>query len=185
MKSALMFRLLFLSIALAVVIWMIRLLSAENIQGAFEALGLQPGNGSLHAARPLAPGEERFNLCPTRIVEFAWEGAQPEARRAIAEQKDGMRVQWMAFDPAAKQIDTIAVEKWLSRHCQVALRQVPETDLPVGAETQRLSIRYFDGSQLAVDEIGGHYFKMNNSQYDSADFAEALKELRELASLAP
>jgi hypothetical protein len=188
--------------ALVGVVWAIKTLNSGAMNQAFDALGLQAGGagspGLQAAGRPLQPGEERFNLCPTRIVGFVWNGSSPEGRKAIEEKKDGIKMHWMAQSSVGgdREIAYLEIEKWLTSHCQIVVRLKPNQPAdqaagePVdksvaGAEKARenLEIAYVDSSRKSIETLGPQTFRLDGKIYESPDFADALKELRDAAQL--
>jgi len=175
--------------ALVAVVWLIRTLNSGGFDKAFDTLGLQAGGagspGLQAAGRPLKPGEERYNLCPTRIVGFIWNAENSSTRRSIEEKQVGAKMHWMAHDPAEREVSYLDIEKWLTSHCQIVVRPLP----PAAAEAPKagprfpLEIHYVDGSRKSIEQIGVHVFRINGQTVDSEDFAQALTELRNAAQL--
>lgn len=185
-------RLVLMVIALVAVILLIRNLNSGSMDKAFNTLGLQAGGagspGLQAAGRPLLPGEERYNLCPTRITGFIWNAENPGTRRSIEEKQIGAKMHWMVYEPAEREISYLEIEKWLTSHCQIVVRPAP-APTPAGAANTTagphfpLEIHYVDGSHKSFEQIGAHLFRIEGQAFDSDDFALALAELRNTAQL--
>jgi hypothetical protein len=193
-KASLLIKILFLVAVLVVVIGGIRGLNPQNIEKAFDAIGVEAGNSQspgfqAAGSRPLQPGEERFNLCRTRIIGAQW----PNGNR-VEEAKDGLKLKWMADDPEPREISSIEVEKWLSRHCQVIVKAIDPAKLASDGEVEKASakgdpnighylVRYVDGTDLKISTANGVIFKIGDKAVESTDLHDALAELRETVQL--
>ncbi len=183
MKSLFYLKIIVMVGMLIGIIYSIRSMNAGKVQTAFEALGIQSGNhqnpGFQAANRPLQPGEENFNLCQTRVHAIAW---SPE--RKVEEERDGLKLRWMAFDPQPRELNYMAIEKWLSAHCQVAVMPIPS---PTVGYRPLITIQYIDGKDLKI-EIGtdGTYLAQLEKPkvFSSQDLTDALKELEGIAQFS-
>lgn len=185
MKPAFVIKIFILTFMLLGVLWAIRSMKAENVERAFDALGLQSGGagspGLQAAGRSLEPGEERFNLCPTRVRGIDFNG-----KRQIEESKDALKVTWMAVDPRLREISTLDIEKWLTHHCQVVIRLIQDPEVASsGPDHPSLDFQYVDGTKLKFSRVGERIFKTDKMSFESADFAAALVELQQLAQFQP
>lgn len=175
-------------LALAGVLWSMRSLNTQNIEKAFDALGLQAGGagspGFQAAGQILSPGEERFNICRTRItaIEFG-------SQRRIEESNAGLKVTWKAVDPRMREISTLDVEKWLTGHCQIVIKpalgvagDLGEGNLkPIGS----VEFKFVDGTKLSVQRLGEQRFKIESRVFESPDLQMALLELQQNAQFQP
>lgn len=186
MKPTFALKIAFMILALVMVVGVIRGLNSQNMEKAFESLGLSPGNaespGIQPGSRALQPGEERFGLCRTRIVAITW----PDGRK-IEERKDGLKLTWTAADPANREVSYLDVEKWLSRHCQVIVRAADPGSL--GAMTPLaggpILIKYVDGNQSKLEAFPGDIFRFDGRVMKSTDLMESLIELQKIAQFNP
>lgn len=187
MSTGTAFRLILLTIALVAVVVVMRSLNSSKMERAFDALGLQAGGagspGLQAAGRPLEAGEERLNLCPTRIVAFVWNPDDESLRRSIEEEKQGMKMHWMAHDPTVREIAYLDVEKWLTGHCQIVVSPASPEAVKDLKPRRKLEIRYVNGTHRAIDEMDDHFFRIDGKLYSSPDFTAALGELRAAAQL--
>ncbi len=154
MKSGTYIRIVVMAFALVAVLWLMRSLSADSMAKLFENLGLQAGGagapGFQVAGRPLQSGEERLNLCPTRIVAFKWTDKFGGPRRSIEErqQPGGIKMQWLAVAPEPREVNYLEIEKWLTLHCQVTVRNIEEQEVAHYSSRVPLEIHYVDGAMI-------------------------------------
>lgn len=197
-KLGLMFKLVALTILLVVVIVAIRGMTPEKMERAFSALGIEPGasgQAGFQAAgeRPLAAGEERRTLCHTRLhsVQF------PDGH-AVIEINDGMKLDWVVRGPSVaapggRSIGYMAMEKWLSQHCQYAALILEKGSHP-GEKADPLAgelvakFQFIDQSELVLHRLdAGLVFsggkELGYLRFQSLDLLAALSELRTLAAL--
>lgn len=182
MRASYFIRAAVLLIALVGVIYAIRTLQPSSVQKAMLALGVEPGTqaspGLQPASRALQEGEQHLNICRTRIHAIEFDGGQK-----VEEFKQGLNLKWLAFeDSKPRELGYLDVEKWLSRHCQIIVKPVDEAALPKDAVRGKVKLVYIDRTELPIDWIYGHHFQFEGKTYDSTDFADALAELRGLAS---
>ena len=195
MKYLLPLKIFILIAALVGVFYAIHRVNSGSMEHAFQVLGIQEGNGDTPGFQPahraIQPGEITFNICPNRVKAVVW------SDRKVEELRNGMKVSWMAYDPAARELGYLAVEKWFSNHCQIFV--TPEPDA-VGNDSAQVSdpaqklmdyvvIRYIDGSEMQVQRDGTGLFIAKRTgettRFRSSDFVDALKELGVLAQFAP
>lgn len=187
MKPTLFFKIVTLIAALVFVLIAIRSINAGSVGKFFAALGIEPGTQSSPGLQPggssLAPGEERFNICRTRIV-----GVRFVDGRQIVEEKNGFKMRWMAVEREPREIGYLDVEKWLSRHCQITIR--PAGEMAADAEKSRwLEIRYVDGSLAVIHRVRGGVFDFSalgeRRAAASPELESAVAELLSVAQMAP
>jgi hypothetical protein len=179
MRLGLFLKVAALTAALFMVITISRGLNTNTVEKAFQALGIEPGTpnspGFQPGGQPLAPGEERFNICRTRIVSFAW---SPERR--IEEKKEGLKLIWLAYSPDAREIGTIEVEKWLSLHCQIRIKPIDGV-IESESSPKELTLSYVDGSKAVIRRYAGARYDLRElgeaRPVRSLDFEAALAEL--------
>lgn len=184
MKPLFIAKIAMLLVMLVGVLYGIRSMNSHSVQRAFEALGLQTGNGEspgFHPAnRALAPGEKSFNLCPTRIHAVVW-----SERRKVEEFRDGMKLKWIAVDPAPRELGYMEIEKWLSAHCQIAVKPVNDS---AANYADFISVRYIDGTELKIGKSADGSYRTEGATpeaFQSPDLAAALEELEKIAQLKP
>ena len=188
MKSVSIYiRLGVLVIALVLVFVGMKAMTPQAIQGAFSALGVEPGAagqpGFQSGGKPLAPGDERRTLCRTRLraIRFADD-------RAVAEVSKGMKLDWTAEEGAGEKksvrsIGYLKMEKWLSQHCQIlAATSASASEMAVG-EVPAVVFEFIDGSGWGLSQAGALFRPHSDPQtpFSSPDLQAALVELRELA----
>jgi hypothetical protein len=163
-------------------------LQPQKVQNALHSLGVDAGNSAAPGFQPatsrtLEAGEERLNLCPTRIASVTWADG-----REVEESPSGIKRKWLAAFPRAapREIGYLEVEKWLSQHCEV-IAQLAEGVI-VGADSaQRLAVvRYIDGSETVIDQTPQGLVKISQPGasarfYRSSDLKGALQELATIA----
>lgn len=184
MKPLFLAKIILLSVMLIGVLYSIRQVNGGAVQRAFQALGLQAGSGEapgFHPAnRPLAPGEKSFNLCPNRIHAVVW-----SERRKVEEFRDGMKLKWIAVDPAPRELGYMEIEKWLSAHCKIAVKPVADSS---ATYADYISVRYIDGTELKIGKAADGSFRAAGATpeaFQSPDLASALEELEKIAQLKP
>ena len=185
MKSGLLFKVLFMMIALIMVIFAIRGMNEKSMEAVFDALGIEPGTakspGFQPGGRKLGPGEERFNICRTRVHAIVW----PSGRR-VEEFREGLKLRWLAVDPRPREIGYLEVEKWLSAHCQVVIK--PVTDAPKGTAAT-IEVRYIDEKVSRIKVYEDAIFDLKEFGEErlvrSDDLRDALLELQKIAIFDP
>ena len=174
-------------VALILVVAMMRGVTPEKMDQVFTALGIEPGTaqspGFQPGSRPLEKGEERFNICRTRIHSISW----PSGRR-VEEFKEGLKLRWLAVDPRPREIGYMEVEKWLSAHCQVIVRPLNEAPAETGKLVE-IVIRFVDNTTATIRNLGGALYDLKDfgeeRLVESPDLMEALLELQRIARFDP
>lgn len=188
MRPALFFKIAVMIVSLFFVVTIIRELNTSKVENALQAIGIEPGTsqspGFQPAGRPLDAGEERFNICRTRIHSITW----PSGRR-VEEFKEGrLKLRWVAVDPRPREIGYMEVEKWLSAHCQIITRPLAEDAQGVGAPSE-ITIRFVDDSSVTLRRYEGTVFDLKDlgekRLVESPDLVGALLELQEIAQFDP
>jgi hypothetical protein len=107
-----------------------------------------------------------LNLCSTRVrsVQF------PDGLRIFEEGRD-----WKAEKGSVKTLDSVAVEKWLARHCHV--RGQPAVSHVASAWQKLMTIEYVDGQKREFQKAD-RYFASNGQVFVSTELEAALAELR-------
>lgn len=202
-KTGLYLKILVLVIVLIGVFVAIRSLTTDKVEGAFQALGIEPGadgKASLQAAGgALAPGETRRTLCQTRVHAIRF----PDGR-SIVEHKDGMKGDWKAEEtsiaentgkiepdatPAvpvkARSLNYLEVEKWFSQHCQYVAAPAPgdENLEPSNEPVKFVLFEFVDQSQWEVYRSGDVFSSAKDpkDRFVSPDLVKAMSELRAIA----
>ena len=160
------------------VVMVIRSLDGESMNKVFHALGIDTASsdapGLRASVRPLFEGEEKFNLCPTRIHAIEWSSG-----RKIEEHKEGLKMKWMA-QPDNRELGYLAIEKWLSYHCQVAVRPFGPGEGVQGAPDTTI-VHFIDGSKLEIKRFAEDQYMVGDRGFRSADLKKALEGLQKLA----
>lgn len=202
-KAGLYLKISLLTGALALVVWGIRSMTAERVQAAFTALGIEPGASgpSLQAGGiPLAEGEIRRTLCQTRVHAIRF----PDGR-SVVELKKGLDLNWVAEEQNTAQtagnadskttaangsqprvLNYLAIEKWFSQHCQfnAATSEASAEDLePSNEPVKYVLIEYIDGERWEIYRSGDVLLSGSDpkDRFRSPDFDQALNELRSIA----
>lgn len=187
LKPAVFFKVILMVVTLVFVIAIMRGMTPEKMENVFAALGIEPGTahspGLQPGGRPLTEGEERFNICRTRIHSITW----PSGRR-VEEFKEGLKLRWVAVDPRPREIGYLEVEKWLSAHCQVIIRPIKEAPETSGQPSE-IVIRFVDNSTATIRNLGGALYDVKDfgeeRLVESLDLKEALLELQRIAQFDP
>lgn len=180
MKTLIYLKIATLVLMLAGVLYVMTGVSKEKIEQTFLALGVAPGPATAPGLQPgnraMEQGEKRFNLCPTRIHAIVWNDG-----RKVEELRQGLKLRWMAHDPQPREISYLAVEKWLSRHCTIAVR-LKEGGEPAAEKTPFLVIQFINQTEMKILKLAGGGFAVDDGpSFQSPDFEEALVELEEIA----
>lgn len=156
-----------LLVILAGVIFSIRWFQSGSADPYFAAMGF--GGGA-------SGGDDRFNLCPTRIHAIDWaNGARVEERQ------EGLRGFWRLTKPEDRELSYLDIEKWLSRHCEVTLESGEAA--PDGGYTALWTIEYVDGQRGTLEQAGADRFRWNGRQMRSLELSQGVTELAEIAGL--
>jgi hypothetical protein len=146
-------RVVFMVVILAAVLWSMRRLN----HGGF------PDRGS----------ETALNLCPSRIawMESATDGAHIEQRQN----------RWMRTLPNSEsaELDPIAVEKWLSRFCSVAIQGITDN----ASLEPALTVGYVAQSPTVVLRTKSGTYQAFGKSFQSGDLDEVLHKLPELPAI--
>lgn len=181
-RSLLIFKVVVLVGALFGVLYLIRHLNEETVAKGLEAVGVEAGGASSPgfkaANRALKSGESQYNLCRTRVKSVVW----PDGRK-IEEAQDGMKTKWVAFDPAARDIGFLDIEKWFSVHCQIVVAISPGA--PTAPLTNVVTFEFIDGTSLDIKRGQNGLFDTADSVFASDDLKQALGELATMARFQP
>ena len=147
------FRVVFMVVILAVVLWSMRRLNQGGPQG-----------------NDLAA---EVNLCPSRIawMESATDGAHIEQRQN----------RWMRTLPNSEsaELDPIAVEKWLSRFCSVAIQGITDN----ASLAPILTVGYVAQSPTTVLRTKSGTYQAFGKSFQSGDLDEVLHKMPELPAV--
>ena len=197
MKFLLPLKILVLVAALGGVFYAIHRVNSGSMEHAFQVLGIQEGNGETPGFQPshraIVAGEVAFNLCPNRVKAIVW------SDHKVEELRNGMKVSWMAYDPAARELGYLAVEKWFSNHCQIfvtpepasvaASSAVKDQPAPKNVAFDLVVVRYIDGTEMNVQRLNDGSILATRagekSNFRSSDLTDALHELEVLAQFPP
>ena len=175
-------KILLMVVALAGVLYVMRSVNQDGAGRFLQALGVEPGTqqspGLQPSNRKLQEGEESHNICPTRIKAITWADG-----RAVQEHKEGLKMRWQALEPGKpepRDISYLEVEKWLSLHCQIAIKPVLTQTDPPGPFTKFLTIQYVDGTENVIAKHE-KVFKSDAKLFTSEDFESALADLERIA----
>lgn len=212
-KTGLYLKISFLAIILVIVVMAIRGMTTEKVQGAFQALGIEPGAegqpGLQAGGTALADGETRRTLCQTRVHAIRF----PDGR-SIVEQKNGMKLDWTAEeDPASaetlgnsgtetseggtapesaktrgvRSVGYLEIEKWFSKHCQFVASAAPavssETLEPSNEPVKFVRIEFIDKSQWELYRSGDVLFSGSDPK-DRFVSPDLQRALEELRAIA-
>lgn len=181
MKTLTFIKATILVLTLVAVIYAIRSLNSGAMGSFFYSLGIEPGtqqSPGLQPAgrRPVQMGEERLNICRTRVHALIFQSGQK-----IEELKEGLNLKWMAYDPKPREISYLDVEKWLSRHCQIVIGPRAIADGEVLKFEEYATIEFIDGSSLKVLKAADGTYRIEDRTFYSDDLTDALAELRQIA----
>jgi hypothetical protein len=115
------------------------------------------------------PDAAEFNLCPTRVTSIALIGE-------TAVIQDGMT--WYRLESGQrKELDQVAVEKWFSAHCKIAIQavsgQAPQETHPWA------TIAFVSGSPVTLQRADS-VFTFDGRYFHSAQLVQAMTELKAL-----
>jgi hypothetical protein len=180
MRSFYLVRILLLGLALAMVLLIIQGANSKNMEGLFQALGLSPGTpdspGIEPDARKLRPGDERFNLCKTRIAAVSW-----NSDRRIEEDHQSLKIRWMAYDPQPHEINSLEVESWFSHHCQIIVHPLDPHRLQSAEQKGTVTVRFVDHSEFKFIQFPDNQYQVDQRAFRSDDLSAALAELQKTA----
>jgi hypothetical protein len=179
-RSFYVIRIFFLVLALALVILIIQSANSKNVEGLFQALGLSPGTpdspGIEPGARTLRPGDERFNLCKTRIAAVSWPG-----ERRIEEDHQSLKIRWIAYNPQPHEINSLEVEAWFSHHCQIIVHPIDPHRLSTADQEETVTFRFVDNSEFRFTRYSDNQYQVDQRTFRSDDLTAALLELQKIA----
>jgi hypothetical protein len=148
------FRVIVMVVSFVVVVWIIHRLNQGPIWPSYTPA---TQDSRLH-----------IDICPTRVTRL-------EIGHVAIFEKD---MDWMRQreGDAAKKLEPVDVEKWFSRHCQIAGSRVnPSADVH-----EALKVFFVSGEpQVLLQSAGGDYEWMGEP-FRSHEMDEALRELSEL-----
>lgn len=158
-------------------------LNADSVGRALGALGIEPGTrtspGLQPSNRALEVGQERFNICRTRVHAIIFNDG-----KKIEESRNGLDLKWMAHDQTPREISYLDVEKWLSQHCQIVIEP---RSIQIGESlrfSQFVTIEFIDGTKMHVLNSGDGTLRIEDKVFRSSDFQDALAELENIAGWA-
>lgn len=175
-------KVLVLIAALGMIVYVISNLTPEKVNDSLAAIGAAPGTADAPGlqpwTRPVGEGEERFNVCRTRVHAIEW----PDGKK-IEEKKVGLKLTWEAHSPEVRELPYLGVEKWFSRHCQivVAMEAGSGASSSVGDFNQFLTLVFVDGSRTLILRNSAGIFRIETKDFKSADLDEAVVELKQIA----
>ncbi len=165
--------------ALIGVVFAIRALNTSKVEGFFHAIGVEPGvpqsPGLQPGSRPLSEGEERYNICRTRIHSVEWKD------RKVEEFREGLNMRWMAVDPTPREISYMEVEKWLSRNCQIIIQPFQAASSDRSLFNDFVTVQYIDGQKLIIKRGPGPVYQIESKTFHSPYLDNALKDLEKIA----
>lgn len=179
-------KVLILCAALGMIIYLISNLSPEKVNESLAAIGAAPGTSDAPGLQPwtrnVGPGEERFNLCRTRVHSVIW----PDGKK-IEEKKQGLKLTWEAHSPNVRELPYLGIEKWFSRHCQIVVAKLASKDALTGGVGQPpafkafLTLVFIDGTTTEIQRTADGTFAFGAEIFKSADLDEAIVELSQIA----
>lgn len=162
MKILLALKIILLVIALTVFVAIMRGVTPSHMQRFFAAF--ESGQ------------TQNFNLCRTRVHAMIWTDGHK-----IEESKNGMKMKWLAYTPAAREVSYLEVERWLGENCRVPMNSVaPET--AAGLTFLPFMTFQFIDQQAAAIMRAGDVFQVDGAIFKSAKLANALDELKGIAT---
>ena len=191
-KTGLYLKIAILLVGLGVVFFAMRSMTTDKVQGAFQALGIEPGADGQPGLQPggqkLGEGETRRTLCQTRVHAVRF----PDGR-TIIERKKGLNLDWLAQDEPTAEItgrtlNYLAVEKWFSLHCQFSATPAgPPSDQefePSNEPVKYVLVEFIDGTKWELYRSGHVLFSAADpkDRFESPDLEQALDELKAIAA---
>ncbi|MES2963804.1 MAG: hypothetical protein V4760_07920 [Bdellovibrionota bacterium] len=184
MKPIVILKVALLVLMLAGVIFAMRSMSESSAAKFFGALGIDPSNSyanGVPATRVPGVGESKLSICKTRVRAVVW----PDGRR-VEESRQEIRAKWMAVDPTPREIGSLDVEKWFSRHCEIVIR---ESEAATGVKdgfSNFVTFEFIDGTKTDFRRTEAGVIRGDGDrQFYSDDFDAAVTELLALAQLQP
>lgn len=178
-----------LVLGLVIVIFAIRSMNTEKVEGAFQALGIQEGTSKSAAGTPaggdssVATETER-TLCRTRVHSLKFPNGD-----SIYETKEGMTLVWMSETAenagTPRTLSYLEVEMWFSKHCKfMATPAGPlENPEPSNEPVKYVQIEFVDGSTWDIYREGDAFVSGSDpkDRFMSEDLDQAIAELRSIA----
>ncbi len=172
-------KVLVLVAALGMIVYIISNLTPDKINSGLAAIGAAPGTADAPGLQPwtrnVSKGEERFNLCRTRVQAMEWADG-----KKIEEKKQGLKLTWEAHSPEARELPYLGVEKWFSRHCQIVVTKVT----PVAGSPEFkgfLTLVFVDGQKTQILRAADGVYDFDGQTFKSPDLDDALTELSQIA----
>jgi hypothetical protein len=164
--------------ALAGVIYVMTHLSPDKVETSLKDVGLTP------PAQQAAPGASaeangKVNLCQTRVHAIVW----PDGRK-IQEASGGLKAKWQAYNLNPVDIGSMDVEKWLSLHCEVAVRDA-DASASAAVFGPYVTFSYIDGTQENLERAPDGAYRFKTKTFTSDDLTKAMSDLVSLANLEP
>ena len=181
MRVFLFLKVSFLMATLIGVFYVIRTINGDSMGRFLAAVGVQDNSSgrptrTMSAASDTPVEFQSFSLCPNRIQGFVW----PDGRR-LEEAKDGAKVRWLVFEPKAREVASLEVEKWLGQHCQVKIRPILRATLQKFNFDRAFLVRYLDHSEAKLERSGSNVFRVGEQLFRSEDLSSAIDELEQIA----
>lgn len=181
MRPSVILKVAILLLMLVGVVYAMRSMSEQSVAKFFAALGIEAGSGQPGSVDATMAGDEKFNICKTRVRAVVW----PDGRR-IEESREHVRAVWLAVDPNPREIGSLDVEKWFSRHCVILVREDEATRTAQDGFNNFLTFEFIDGTRFDFQRTDGGIFRVSGGrQFRSEEFDAAVTELVGLAQLQP
>lgn len=182
MNKLLILKIVILVGALAMIISIMGKLSPEKVTDALATIGAAPGTPDSPGLQPwtreVKPGEERFNICRTRVHAVVWADG-----KKVEELKQGLKLTWRSFNPEPRELPYMGVEKWFSRHCQIVIQPVRDAaQTPAPGDFQPyLKLEFIDGEAQLIERTVDGIFRSGDAIFKSDDLEAAMAELSAIA----
>jgi hypothetical protein len=183
LKPSVIAKVLLLVLMLTGVVFAMRSMNEQSAAKFFGALGIETaGNhgGGDSASRMLGTGESKFNVCKTRVRAVVW----PDGRK-VEESRQDLRARWMAVDPTPREIGSLDVEKWFSRHCEIVIRESEASAAVKEGFSNFVTFEFIDGTKTDFQRSEAGVIRAGERQFFSDDFDAAVAELAGIAQLQP
>ena len=185
MKSfGLYFKIFLLVVGLAVVFFVMRAVTPDKIENAFEVLGADPADSNLSAE---INSETQKTLCRTRIHAIRFANAD-----TLIEQKNGLKLDWTAESAenpgTPRLLNYLEIEKWFSKHCTFLAIGAPPlvNPEPSNEPVKYVLFEYIDKTSWELYRVGDVLVSASEpkDRFQSQDLVAALEELRSIAGFA-
>lgn len=186
MKPTVILKVAILLVMLLIVVSIMRNMNEQSAAKLFSNLGIDPkassaGGGTSAPEQPLGANQSNFNICKTRVHAVVW----PDGRR-IEESREQIKAHWLAVDPTPREIGSLDVEKWFSRHCQIAIVEDEASRAARDGFNNFVTFEFIDGTKADFQRTESGVFRAEGDrQFRSDDFDKAIAELIGLAQLQP